>query len=144
MAASCQKTDTNGPLDGMWQLTSLQLKSSNTELNDKNDSIYWHFKLQLMKVERLGYYPCLNTFRHTADSLHVLRSYLRPYDRLIGADVPTETTDDAGNPVVVAGFSDPRLKQAGMAGDGKFRIEVADGDRLILSRGDSILTFRRY
>lgn len=144
LAAGCQKTDTNGPIDGMWQLTSLRLKSSDAELNDKADEIYWHFKLQLMKVEKIGHHPCLNTFRYTGDSLHVLRSYLRPDERLIGANVPTATTDENGAPTVVSDFSHPRLEQVGMAGDGKFRIEAAADDRLVLSRGDSILTFRKY
>ena len=144
LATGCQKTDTNGPLDGMWQLTSLEDLGRHETLLDKHDSIYWHFKLQLMKAEKIGYQPFLNTFRHAGDSLFVLEARKRPFDTLVGAAVPTMAPDPdvEGGQTVVHGFA--ALRHLGFPLNGKFRVEALSDDRMILSCGDSLLTFRKY
>jgi len=144
LATSCQKEDINGPLDGMWQLTSLERRSTKEILLDKQDQIYWHFKLQLMKAEQIGHDPVLLTFRYTGNELRLLEARQRPKENLVGAAVPTTVPDpDAvGGEKTVVGFA--AVKRLAIPESGLLHIESVSDDRMVLTSGDSLLTFRKY
>lgn len=144
LATSCQKEDINGPLDGMWQLTSLERRSTKEVLLDKQNQIYWHFKLQLMKAEQIGHDPVLLTFRYTGNELQLLEARQRPKEDLVGAAVPTTVPDpDAeGGKKTVVGFA--AVKRLAIPESGRLQIESISDDRMVLTSGDSLLTFRKY
>lgn len=144
LATSCQKEDINGPLDGMWQLTSLERRSTKEVLLDKQNQIYWHFKLQLMKADIIGHDPILLTFRHTGNDIRLLEARQRPKENLVGAAVPTTVPDpDAeGGEKTVVGFA--AVKRFAIPESGLIHIESVSDDRMVLTSGDSLLTFRKY
>ncbi len=121
---SCDKMDCNGKLDGTWQLTRWENRSDHRLLADNRSGIYYYVKLDLMRLRQVGErHSYLARFRHEGDSLFIGPVYMTPFDTIVPPD---------------------SLKYCGVAPDGKFRVEVLESSRMILSNPQSILTFRKY
>ncbi len=114
------KRDTNGDLGGMWQLTEWR---RDTVVATNEDGIYYHFQLQLMKLQKLGQGYHLARFAHTGDSLIVGEVYSQPFDSVVGRD---------------------ELRIYGVPEDGKFHIDALTDSRMVLSGAEGTLTFRKY
>lgn len=122
---SCDKMDCNGRLDGNWQLTRWEDRSSGEVRADKHTGIYYCVKLDLIQLKRLkeGRPTFLTRFVHRDDSLFIGEVHMSPFDEIVSRD---------------------KLVDYGVEPDGKFRVEVLNRDRMVLSNPHSILTFRKY
>ncbi len=119
------KRDTNGDLGGMWQLT-LWTDAQGDTVATNQDAIYYHFQLQLMRVERLdGKHKAqhLLRFTHEPYDLIINEAYVRPYD------TPVELNT---------------LQPYGIPQDGRFHIDAQSNDRMQLSSSEGTLRFRKY
>ncbi len=117
--------DDNGDLGGMWQLT-LWTDAQGDSVATNENAIYYHFQLQLMKVERLdnhgtGEYHL--RFTHQPDSLIIREVYARPDDSRVEIS---------------------KLKNYGIPQDGRFHIDALTDDRMQLSSPEGTLRFRKY
>ncbi|MGN0233694.1 MAG: lipocalin-like domain-containing protein [Bacteroidaceae bacterium] len=124
---SCEnKRDKNGDLGGMWQMLEWR-NVQNQVLKDKRSRIFYSVQLKLIRLrdynDRGDYYQCY--FRHTPDSLVIYRPTLySAKDSLVS-------------------LSD--LARFGVPADGKFRIQVLNSDRMVLTSADTLtLVFRKY
>ncbi len=122
VASSCSKRDDNGDLGGMWQLT-LWTNTQGDTLATNKQSIYYHFQLNLMKVQRSGYNYYLMRFSHQGDSLLVGEVYSQPYDSIVGIEA---------------------LSPFGVPADGRFHIDGLSDSRMQLSSPTGTLRFRKY
>lgn len=120
-----RKTDENGDLDGMWQLTEWRDRATGQVIKTNNDHIYYCVQLKLIKFQYGGhgssYY--LSYFTHT------------PNDLVIGKTV--YWPDDEERPL-------SELAPYGVPHDGRFHIDVLTGDRMQLSTDNNTLVFRKY
>ena len=124
---SCEnKRDRNGDLGGMWQLLEWR-DGENQVVKDKRSRIFYSVQLQLIRLrdyhDQGDYYQCY--FTHTPDSLVTYHPTLySAKDSLVS-------------------LSD--LSRFGVPADGRFRIQVLNEDRLVLSSADTLtLVFRKY
>lgn len=125
LTGSCDKMDCNGQLDGNWQLTRWEDRNSGSIMADNYTGIYYCVKLNLIKISYLqgDKRTFLTRFSHRNDSLFIGEVYMAPFDEIVSCD---------------------SLAECGVEPDGKFRIEVLNSTRMILSNPRSILTFRKY
>ena len=124
---SCEnKRDRNGDLGGMWQMLEWR-DGENQVVKDKRSRIFYSVQLQLIRLrdyhDQGDYYQCY--FTHTPDSLVIYHPTLySAKDSLVS-------------------LSD--LSRFGVPADGRFRIQVLNEDRLVLSSADTLtLVFRKY
>ena len=121
---SCDKLDCNGELDGMWQMTKWENKYNGYVYATKNDNIYYHVKLELMKIQKIGYpFVYLTTFHYTKDSLYIDEVYSQPFDSICPYDP---------------------LKVFGVTDEGRFKINSLDNSYMELENNLYILKFRKY
>lgn len=124
---SCEnKRDRNGDLGGMWQLLEWR-DAQNQVVKDKRSRIFYSVQLKLIRLRDYhdsgDYYQCY--FRHTPDSLIIYHPTLY-------------SAKDS-----IVSLSD--LSRYGVPADGKFRIQVLNSDRMVLSSADTLtLVFRKY
>ncbi|MBQ7683718.1 MAG: lipocalin-like domain-containing protein [Bacteroidaceae bacterium] len=120
-----RKTDENGDLDGMWQLTEWRDRSTGHVLKTNEDNIYYCVQLKLIKFQVGGvgssYY--LSHFTHTPEALTIGKTVYWP--------------DDEERPL-------SELAPYGVPSDGRFRIDALTGSRMQLSTDQDILVFRKY
>lgn len=119
-----RKTDENGDLDGMWQLTEWRDRTTNQVVKTKQDSLYYCVQLKLIKFQ-LGRLDkqCMSYFTYKGDSLIIGETTKWPSDEYI----PLTT-----------------LAKYGVPADGKFHIDVLNSKQLMLSSNDAVLQFRKY
>lgn len=121
---SCEKADCNGDLDGMWQLTSWTRLGNGQEVANKYSSIFWHFKLNLMKFEKKNTsFFYLARFQHKEDSLFIGEVHQTPFDSIVSLD---------------------SLASYGVEGKGRFKVEALDGKHMVLRDENNRLAFRKY
>ncbi len=119
------KRDSNGELGGMWQLTLWTDAQGDTVATNEN-AIYYHFQLQLMKLERMdnkGTGVYLLRFTHRPDSLIIREAYARPNDNRVELSV---------------------IRPYGIPQDGRFHIDALNDNRMQLSSPEGTLHFRKY
>ncbi len=122
LLACDNKRDTNGDLGGMWQLT--EWMQCDTVRATNEDGIYYHFQLQLMKLQHIGHgHYYLARFTHMGDSLIVGEVYSQPFDSIVSIS---------------------NLKDFGVPDDGRFHVDALTDSRMILSSGEGTMTFRKY
>ena len=126
----CNKWDSNGDLDGMWQLTEWRDKD-NVVKATKEDMIFYSFQLQMANFRKKSdseIFSSINT------KLEVSTNQIRIYE-------PSEYGGD-GHDVqkpmsILASFGVPE--------DGLFQIQVLTGSKMQLkTSSEEILTFRKY
>ncbi len=119
------KYDTNGDLDGMWQMLRWYDKQTAEVVADKQDGIYYCVQLKLMKFMKRGnpanYH--LAYFTHTKDSLVLGKIVHYPTDSVCQHD---------------------DLSSFGVPADGRFHVDALSSEQMILSTDDAELTFRKY
>ena len=120
-----RKTDENGDLDGMWQLTEWRNKTTNQVLKTQQDGIYYCVQLNLIKYQigGQGSYYHFSYFTQTPDSLIVGRAFAWPGDKECPLD---------------------ELTPYGVPHNGRFHIDVLNADKMVLSGELSTLYFRKY
>ena len=119
-----RKTDENGDLDGMWQLTEWRDRTTNQVVKTKQDSIYYCVQLNLIKFQRgsrASHY--LSYFTHTPEELTIGKTVFWP--------------DDDVRPL-------GDLAPYGVAPDGRFHIDALTGSHMQLSTAENVLVFRKY
>lgn len=122
LASACDnKRDDNGDLGGMWQLT-LWTDADGDTIATKGE-VYFHFQLDLMKVQRKGYKEYLARFSHQGNSLVVGAAYAMPFDSLVSRD---------------------QLTPFGIPADGRMHIDGLSGSRMQLTSPLGTLRFRKY
>lgn len=123
LLSACEnKRDDNGDLGGMWQMT-LWTNAQGDTLATNQTGIYYHFQLNVMKVQRqhLNYY--LMRFAHKGDSLLVGTTFAQPFDSIVSHD---------------------KLAPYGVPADGRFRIDALNDNKMQLSGAIGTLQFRKY
>lgn len=139
MATSCENyRDDNGDLGGMWQLTEWRQTDSQTgqEITKatNEDGYYYSFHQKIMqfvhssKADFQYDYRYHSLFRHTPDSIIIYNVTNYMEESLAQATLLT--------PVVLSEF--------GVPNDGRFHIDVLDGNKMVLSYKDNTLYFRKY
>lgn len=122
LASACDnKRDDNGDLGGMWQLT-LWTDADGDTIATKGE-VFFHFQLDLMKVQRKGYKEYLARFSRQGNSLVVGAAYAMPYDSLVSRD---------------------QLTPFGIPADGRMHIDGLSGSRMQLTSPLGTLRFRKY
>lgn len=102
-------------LDGMWQLR--QITYDEDGRSEQLEHLYYSFQKHNIDVRRLGLGECFGTFEYTDDSLHIcFRGTLKEN-------------------MLIYGMNDTIQH---------FRVEKADGSRLILKSDYARLEFRDY
>lgn len=120
LASACDnKRDDNGDLGGMWQLT-LWTGADGDTIATKGE-MYFHFQLDLMKVQRKGEKEYLARFSHQGDSLFVAAAYAMPFDSLVSRDQLTPFGIPANGRMHVDGLSDSRMQLSSPLGTLRFR-----------------------
>lgn len=125
MASCDRKTDENGDLDGMWQLTEWRDKATGEVVATNESGIYYCVQLKLIKFQLGGdgsYYP-LSHFTRTPDEL------------IIGKTVVWPSNEERGFEV---------LADFGVPANGRFHIDALSGSRMQLSSESAVLLFRKY
>lgn len=121
---SCDKLDCNGDLDGMWQMTQWKEKKTGNIRATNEDNIYYHVKLELMKMQKIGYpYVYLTTFHYTKDSIYIDKVYSQPFDSICTYD---------------------SLACFGVTNEGSFQINSLNSKHMELENDLYILNFRKY
>ena len=123
--ASCKMGDENGDLDGMWQLTEWNDRTTNAPRATKNDQIFVCFQIKVMKFVRMNqkhYY--LSNFIHRNDSIIVGKTIEYPADTIVSMDTLT------------MGFAVPANR--------RFHIDELSSSHMQLSTASDILRFRKY
>ena len=125
ISACDRKTNENGDLDGMWQLTEWRNKATNQVFKTQQDGIYYCVQLNLIKYQigGLGTYYHFSYFTQTPDSLIIGRAFAWPGDKECPLD---------------------ELAPYGVPHNGRFHIDVLNADKMMLSGEESILQFRKY
>ncbi len=113
--------DRNGDLGGMWQL--LEWKQDTIVVATNEEGIYYHFELNLMKLQHLGHGNYLARFTHTQDSLIIGEVYSQPFDSIVGISA---------------------LKRFGVPDDGRFHIDALSDSHMVLSSEEGTMRFRKY
>lgn len=102
-------------LDGMWQLRHIVYEEDGS--SEQLDNLYFSFQKHIINVRRLGHGNYFGTFKYTDDSLHV----------------------------IINGATAGDMKKYGMNDTIQhFRVEQADGGKLILKSDYARLEFRDY
>lgn len=128
MAASCNKWDCNGDLDGSWQMTEWRDKDGNVKATQE-DMIFYNFQLQMASFRKTGGDNfLLNTM------LEATPEQIRIYDpQIYGGD-----GHDVMQPMSMLAF-------IGVPDDGIFFIEVLTGSKMQLkTKAGETLIFRKY
>lgn len=126
MLASCDnRHETNGNLSGMWQMVEWYDQNSKSVIKTNEDKLYYCVQLELIKFmdahNSTKYH--LARFKHEKDSLIIGNIYYYPGDTLC---------------------SYSELEKFGVPTDGRFHIDVLNGEHLRLSCPERTLTFRKY
>lgn len=145
--ASCEfKHENNGDLGGMWQLTQWHTRSSSGQIdslvasNLKDDSrvpntrkLYFSFYRNVFQVRDASTYFGMNYYStFTRNNNEITLGNLIDYEGHLYVD---ETQTDHN----YKEFSD-----FGIPENGKFHIDLLNGDNLQLSYNGNILSFRKY
>ena len=118
-----RKTDENGDLDGMWQLTEWRDRATGQVLKTNEANIYYCVQLKLIKFQNGGHGYYLSNFTHTPENLTIGKTVYWPGDE----ERPLS-----------------ELAPYGVPNDGRFHIDVLTGNRMQLSTGEHTLVFRKY
>lgn len=132
---SCDKTPVNGPLDGHWQLTSIETPDGIRQAKDS--LVFLSIQLQIAQwdshKQNLRYY---SHFTHQGDSL-LFFDLVHP---------SAHTVDDTTAPRVTA----KEVSEGGMDAWGihtlniRFRVQTLSHNSLILEKADTLLRFRKF
>lgn len=123
---ACDKMDTNGALDGNWQLTEWKDADGNI-IADNHSGIYWTIKLNLIQIRQI--YKSVNYlsyFSHTGDNLILTEVHITPLDELV------QLPDSA------------IAHDYGVTGKGQFAIKRLTNDNLILENDEYTFNFRKW
>ncbi len=133
-ASGCDKTPANGPLDGQWQLLSINTPDGLRET--KACATYLCFQLNLTQWFRPEQQSIYAHFTHRADSI-------RFYDFARVSPQAVEGDDDE--------WITPREMHEGVMDDWgihstdiTFHVRQLSGSRLVLEREDTVLTLRKF
>ena len=126
----CGKMDTNGTLDGNWQMTEWIDNSTKEVVKDKNAQLFYTIKLELLQMqdksrESVETMPYLAYFDHRGDSLILGKVFKK-----------------MNNTDTLVTFSD--VQKLGVAPDGKFFIELLTDEHMVLRNNINTLKFRKY
>lgn len=128
LASSCDKTDCNGDLDGMWQMM-LWTDSQGDTIATKDEMIFYSFQLQMMQLKRLSE-PSLNLNAMFENKGNAIRVYNPQYykggghDEILGMEV---------------------LQPVGVPHDGIMQIVSLSGGEMTLRSDEyGTLKFRKY
>ncbi len=118
--SGCENKRDSSDLAGQWQLLEWR-DASDAVVRTKEDGIYYCFQLSLLELQ-----PTLFCkYVETPDSIFFLGAYRNMYN----TDTPIP-------------FSE--IAEYGIPADGRFGIDVLNGDDLVLSGKSGVLRFRRY
>ena len=133
LLGSCDKVPINGPLDGMWQLTSVQTPAGSRDA--LADRAYLSIQLHISEWECGGkrYY---SAFNKDNDSICFERFLHHSLHRTSADDNDAVTKEE-----LAAGAFDVWEIHTESA---RFRINRLDGSHLELQRADTIITFRKF
>ena len=133
---SCDKVPMNGPLDGMWQLMTIETPDSTHEA--RSEELFLSFQLHLTQWEK----------KHTATTIyaHFERQgdSLRVYD-FASAALHDLSQGDDDHLLTPAQMADGAMNLWGIhTVDARFHIDRLDSKDLILTSADTTLTFRKF
>ena len=127
---SCNKSDCNGELDGMWQLIQWRDKDNAVKAT-KEDMIFYSFQLRMATFRKKG---AEDSFYSINSMLEVSQNKIRIYDPAIY----NGNGHDEIKPM-------SELSVFGVPEDGIMWIQVMTSDALELkTNGEDVLTFRKY
>ena len=124
---SCDRMDTNGKLDGNWQMTQWIDKATRDTIADKNDNYFYTVKLELIQFQKKYTYdlPCMGYFEHKDGQL------------VLGKVFQHMSNSDS---IVTFDY----LKRYGVTNDGKFSVDLLTDEHMTLSNKLYVLQFRKY
>ncbi len=129
---ACGKCDINGGLDGMWHLRTVEDLTEDTIFSVKGQCIYYSIQLHLITLKRLYgkdspviYEPYIGRFIHTRDSLTL-------YDFRVFQNESISATAENLAPFYLDGTIS------------NYAIEELNDNRMVLSSGQRILTFKKF
>lgn len=134
MAVGCDKTPANGPLDGQWQLMSIETPQGIRDT--KADCSYLCFQLQLTQWFHPDSRPVYARFTHRSDSI-------RFYDfARVSAQAAEGDNDEWITPCEM---HEGAMDDWGIhATDITYHVRRLDGSHLELERQDTLLTLRKF
>ena len=134
LLSSCNKTSVNGPLDGMWQLTTIQTPSSESSVADS--LIFVSIQLQLAQWNDMRHgTKYFSRFLHQGDSLLF---YDFAYDSQYSLQSNYNewlTADEAAT--LLRPWAIHTLRPA-------FRVQTLTRSTLVLQKADTILHYRKF
>ena len=127
---SCElNLSTNGKLDGLWQMTEIQVKGDQPQ-KVTEQQLTWAFQFKLLEL-RSSNSPSVHAlcrFEHKGDSLRVYQPLRASFHE---SDIPFENAEE--------------LHPYGLYTlDEHFKVENLNSDRMILSSDSVRVIFRRY
>lgn len=134
LLSSCNKTSVNGPLDGMWQLTTIQTPSSELPVTDS--LIYLSIQLQLAQWNDMRHGSIyFSRFLHQGDSLLFYDFVHNSQYSLQNNYNDWMTADEA--PILLHPWAIHTLRPA-------YRVQTLTRSTLILQQADTILHYRKF
>lgn len=134
IGVGCDKTPINGPLDGQWQLMSIETPTGTRQT--KSDGVYLCFQLHLCQWYRLNEHSMYSHFIHEDDSI-------RFYDFVYVSGQFHEGDNDE--------WITPEEMAEGVMGawgihstDITYHVRTLNNSRLTLERADTVLSFRKF
>lgn len=133
-ATSCGNYDTNGDLDGMWHLRTVETLANNSVENVKEQCVYYSIQQNLISVKRLyrnnqpdapKHKQHIGRFIHTEDSL-ILHSF-----RVYQNESIVATSEDLA-PFYLVGTTS------------RYAIKKLNADEMILRSEHRELTFKKF
>ena len=131
---SCDKVPINGPLDGQWQLMSIETPEGSRQT--KTHRTYLCFQLHLSQWFRPGKSNIYAHFTHQGDSIHFYDFAHASAQRKEGDNDEWVTPEE-----MAAGLMDDWGLHST---DITYHVGELNHSRLVLERADTVLTFRKF
>lgn len=130
---SCDKTPINGPLDGMWQLMSVETPAG--VVDTKAEHAYISFQLHTSQWNHAND-RLYSAFRHSGDSLF--------FDRFRHLSLHRTAADD-DEPVTTDELADGLMDAWGIhTTSARFKVVRLTNEHLTLNRADTTLMLRKF
>ncbi len=129
----CDKLPANGDLDGLWQL--MEIDTGGTVTDTKSDRLYCSFQLHLFMLgsQQAGPRAYFGYFEHKGSTIRFHRFTFRS-DYTEDSNEDRLMTDDDLSVIQPWGFTST---------DCTFTVKELTGKRLVISQGETTITYRK-
>lgn len=131
--STCDKLPENGDLDGLWQL--MEINSGGTITDTKSDRMYCSFQLHLFMLgsQQAGPRAYFGYFEHKGSTIRFHQFTFRS-DYTEDSNEDRLMTDDDLNAILPWGFTST---------DCTFTVKELTGKKLVISQGETTITYRK-